>query len=202
MKGDPKRQEVLKVALSWVADSKRQSVDGYMAAHRQDTDISELETYFTTVIDWVDSVFIAPPDKTMRGLPWGALYETYGHRSYKADQIDADLQKLLADPAVGDRKGIYEYLLDGKSDTRLLNVRLFDGPTKRAAYAQQTDKAATDGVSNCPLCAHGSNANKTRIYELSEMEADHVAAWSKGGLSTLENCEMLCVPHNRSKGNR
>ncbi|BAK33120.1 hypothetical protein MLP_01060 [Microlunatus phosphovorus NM-1] len=41
-----------------------------------------------------------------------------------------------------------------------------------------------------------------RIYELNEMDADHVTAWSKGGASDLANCEMLCVPHNRSKGNR
>ena len=53
-----------------------------------------------------------------------------------------------------------------------------------------------------PLCAVGGNANKARIYKPKEMEADHVSAWSKGGLSTLDNCEMLCVPHNRSKGNR
>ena len=38
--------------------------------------------------------------------------------------------------------------------------------------------------------------------EFGEMEADHVAAWSKDGNSTLANCEMLCVTHNRVKGNR
>jgi 5-methylcytosine-specific restriction endonuclease McrA len=52
------------------------------------------------------------------------------------------------------------------------------------------------------LCAQGDNANKDRIYKQNEMEADHVSAWSKGGATTLANCEMLCVPHNRSKGNR
>lgn len=25
------------------------------------------------------------------------------------------------------------------------------------------------------------------------MDADHVTAWSKGGSSTAENCQMLCV---------
>ncbi|MEG2493153.1 MAG: HNH endonuclease, partial [Rikenellaceae bacterium] len=28
------------------------------------------------------------------------------------------------------------------------------------------------------------------------------AAWSKGGITSIENCEMLCKTHNRSKGNR
>ncbi|WP_282072368.1 HNH endonuclease [Janibacter hoylei] len=101
-----------------------------------------------------------------------------------------------------DNRGIYEYLLDGKQNPQLLNVRLFDASTKRQAYKAQTTAAKAAGKSNCPLCAHGSNANKERLYELKEMEADHVTAWSKGGQSTLANCEMLCVPHNRSKGNR
>jgi 5-methylcytosine-specific restriction endonuclease McrA len=34
------------------------------------------------------------------------------------------------------------------------------------------------------------------------MDADHVAAWSKGGESTAKNCQMLCITHNRAKGNR
>lgn len=202
VKGDPKRQLVLEVALGWVASSKGQNIDGYMAAHRQETSIDGLKTYFTTVIDWIDSVFIAPPDPAMRGLDWGALYETHHRTPYKADQLNQRLQDLLLDPAVHDRKGIYPYLLGGEEDPRLLNVRLFDAPTRRAAYARQTKKAQADGTSNCPLCSLGDNVNKTRIYKAKEMEADHVAAWSTGGDTTLENCEMLCVSHNRSKGNR
>ena len=66
----------------------------------------------------------------------------------------------------------------------------------------QTEKAAADGVSNCPLCAISNNANKSKIWKINEMDADHVTAWSKGGATVLENCEMLCKSHNRSKGNR
>jgi len=202
VKGDPKRQEVLEVAIRWVAASKDQTIDGYMADHRQDASIHELKTYFTTVIDWIDSVFTASPDKAMRGLDWGRLYEDHHRKSYKASQIDADLQELLGDPAVHDRKGIYEYLLDGKTDKRLLDIRIFESSVKQAAYTKQTKDAQANGTSNCPLCAQGDNANKDRIYKQNEMEADHVSAWSKGGATTLANCEMLCVPHNRSKGNR
>ena len=53
------------------------SVDAYLAQHRHDTDITGLKTYFTSVIDWIGGVFIRPPDKEMRGLEWGRLYETY-----------------------------------------------------------------------------------------------------------------------------
>ena len=202
VKGDPKRQEVLAVALSWVSASTGIAVDSYLAQHRWDSEITELKTYFTTVIDWIGSVFTRPPDKEMRGLAWGQLYERFHSTSYNAAALDADVEELRGDPAVKDKKAIYEYLLGGKTDTQLLRIRLFDDPTKSAAYKQQTDKAKEMVVSNCPLCAIGDNPNKSRIYTIADMEADHVTAWSKGGDTDLKNCEMLCVTHNRAKGNR
>lgn len=202
VKGDPKRQDVLRTALDWVASSKGQSIQGYMAAHRHDKGIGELEAYFTSVIDWIDSVFIAPPDPAMRGLDWGALHEKHKGTAYQVEKLDERLQELLEDPAVGDRKGVYAYLLAGEKDPQLLNVRLFDKATKAAAYKKQTDAAKAAGVSNCPICANGHESKKTQVYALKEMEADHVTAWSKGGSSDLANCEMLCITHNRSKGNR
>lgn len=204
VKGDPKRQEVLQEALAWVgaAQSPPQTIDGYMAAHRADSGIGELKTYFTSVIDWIDSVFVGVPDKAMRGLEWGRLYETYHGTAYNPKKVDERVQQLLSDPAVNSDKGVFEYVLGGEQDPRLLDVRIFDKATKQQAYNQQTSKANAKGTSNCPLCAHGSNANATRVYKLTEMEADHVSAWSRGGATTLANCEMLCVPHNRSKGNR
>ena len=202
VKGDLKRQEVLEEALDWVSASKKQTIDGYMAAHRTDPGINELKTYFTTVIDWITTVFPGAPDKSMRGLEWGRLYEEHHHTPYKPAQNAADVQALLDDPAVKKKNGIYEYVLSGKTLTQLLDVRLFEDSIKRAAYAQQTKNAKTNGVSNCPACAMGSGEKATVIYAAKDMEADHVTAWSKGGTSTLDNCTMLCLFHNRSKGNR
>ena len=31
------------------------------------------------------------------------------------------------------------------------------------------------------------------------LDADHVSVWSKGGATTIENCQMLCKTHNRVK---
>ena len=202
IKGDPKRQEILKEALVWVSSAEGISVDAYLAQHRRDTDITGLKTYFTSVIDWIDSVFIRPPDKEMRGLDWGRLYESYHSNSYNAAAVDAEVDALRADPAVEKNSGIYEYLLGGKTDPKLLNVRVFDQKTKVAAYEQQTQEAESAGASNCPLCAVGESTNNTRIYRLDEMDADHVTAWSKGGDTALGNCQMLCATHNRAKGNR
>ena len=79
---------------------------------------------------------------------------------------------------------------------------MFGETIKKKKYKEQTDKAIAEGHSNCPYCAMGDNVNKTRIWKLSEMDADHVTAWSRGGDSTIDNCEMLCKTHNRAKGNR
>lgn len=202
VKGNPKRQEVLEVALDWAATSQGLSIDAYLARHRNDRDINELKSYFTSVVEWAEAVFTGSPDKEMRGLEWGRLYDEYHNTSYNPATLAADLAELRGDQAVEKKKGIYEYLLSGKTKPQLLEVRLFDDKTKQAAYKRQTDQATAGGVSNCPTCAGSSSANQTRIYKLDEMEADHVSAWSRGGQSDLENCEMLCITHNRAKGNR
>ncbi|ROS73575.1 DUF262 domain-containing protein [Cellulomonas sp. PhB143] len=202
IKGDPKRQGILAVALGWVASSQGKTVDAYLAAHRNDTAVVELKTYFTSVIDWVAGVFTRPPDKEMRGLEWGRLYEEYHGQSYNAATIDARIDELRAAPAVHVAKGVYEFVLSGETKPQLLDIRLFEDKDKRVAYDRQTKKARAAGESNCPLCALGTDNNKAKIYTLKEMDADHVTAWSKGGETKLSNLTMLCQTHNRAKGNR
>lgn len=200
--GDVKRQDFLEAALDWVSSSQDISIDAYMAKHRQDDNIQELKAYFTSVIDWIGSVFTTPPEKAMRGLEWGRLYETYHRNSYDPLQLGAEVRRLVGDPEVTSKKGIYEYLLGGEEHAELLCVRVFDEKTKTLVYERQTAKAKSSGVSNCPLCAAGDNSNRARMYQQKEMDADHVTAWSKGGTTDLTNCEMLCITHNRAKGNR
>lgn len=202
VKGDPRRQGILEVALSWVAASQNKTVDGYMAEHRTDADVDGVKTYFETVIDWVASVFIGVPDKEMCGVEWDRLYREHYRTAYDAGHVRDRLDELRDDPAVHNSKGIYEYILGGEQDKRLLDVRIFTPQIKKTVYKRQTDAAKSAGVSNCPLCAHGDNTNRTRIYKPKEMDADHVAAWSRGGATDESNCEMLCITHNRAKGNR
>ena len=92
--------------------------------------------------------------------------------------------------------------MGGCVDTKLLEIRVFDDITKKSVYNKQTIEAKEKEISNCPLCAVGNNSNKTKIWELKEMDADHVKAWSNGGATNIENCEMLCITHNRAKGNK
>ena len=201
IKGDVKRQDYLAKALEWVCNSKQMDIDAYMSLHRHDCSIGKLESYFRSVIDWVTATFIMV-ERDMCGLEWGRLYETYHTTPYSIDHITERVKDLQADESVRCPRNIYEYVLGGETDKKLLDIRIFEESTKRAAYKRQTENAEKCGISNCPLCALGNNANKTRIYKLSEMDADHVTAWSRGGATNIENCEMLCKTHNRSKGNR
>lgn len=199
IKGIVKRQDYLATALRWVS---RGHVADYMAAHRQDTDIVALQTYFDSVIDWAKSVF-RTIEKEMCGLDWGDLYERYHSTPYDPAAVESKQRELYADYYVKNKKGIYEYILGGCTDTRLLEVRCFDEPTKKTVYARQTEEAKAHGISNCPLCAQSQNAaQRVRMWKLTDMDADHVTAWSCGGATDIANCQLLCQTHNRAKGNR
>lgn len=196
--GSVQRQDYLHTALKWVSQD---NIDNYMSKHRFDKEITQLKVYFDTVIDWISTVF-SDVEPEMRGLEWGNLYEKYHKNSYDSTDIHSKVEKLYADYFVKNRKGVFEYVLGGCIDTKLLDIRVFDELTKRAKYKKQTAEATEQGTSNCPLCALGNNSNKNKIYKLNEMDADHVTAWSKGGATDISNCEMLCKTHNRAKGNK
>lgn len=198
VKGSANRQDFLERALQWVSQG---NVESYMSLHRQDTDIMPVRTYFNAVIDWVSAVFsdVLPE---MRGLEWGRLYEEYHNKPYNVTEVSKRVHELYADPYVTNHKGIFEYILGNEQDKSLLNIRVFDRATINQVYTKQTQAAKEKGVSNCPDCALQQGSNSTRIYKQSEMEADHVTAWSKGGATDASNCQMLCRHHNRSKGNK
>lgn len=202
IKGNVSRQDYLRVALEWVSKSTdNEIVDAYMSKHRKDNNIEELKTYFTSVIDWVSSVF-TDVENEMRGLEWGRLYETYSKTPYDPEVVSRKVHELYADDAVKNRKGVFEYILGGYVDTKLLEIRLFEDSTKKAVYTKQTDAAKAAKKSNCPHCVLGADNNSKRIWKYNEMDADHVTAWSKGGSTNISNCEMLCKTHNRAKGNK
>lgn len=201
--GSVNRQDFLRAALSWVSKSYLDSnnLDKYMSIHRFDTNINELKTYFYSVIDWISSIFDSV-ESEMKGLEWGRLYELYHRNSYNVNQINIDLRILLGDFYVKNKRGVFEYLLGGKIDTKLLEVRVFDEVAKKTVYEKQTKEAVSKSKSNCPLCSLGNDVNSSKIWKLIEMDADHITAWSKNGATDIANCQMLCKTHNRAKGNK
>lgn len=130
----------LAVALEWVSKG---NIDSYMAQHRHDNDINEIKRYFNSVIDWVSTVF-TDVEKEMCGLEWGMLYEKYHTKPYNALSVSKEVQKLYGDPYVKSRKGVFEYILGGMIDTKLLEVK-FDKATKTTVYKKQTAEATQKG---------------------------------------------------------
>ena len=79
----------------------------------------------------------------MKGLEWGRLYETYHATAYSPDELTEKVQALYGDGYVKNRRGIWEFVLGGSKDTSLLDVRVFDEPTKKSVYAKQTNAASS-----------------------------------------------------------
>lgn len=195
--GAVNRQDFLATALDWVSKGK---AEAYMSTHRKTDNVKELTSYFNSVIDWIENIFPKVEDE-MCGLAWGELYEKYHKIPYDPAKMTERVEALFDDPYVKNRRGVFEYLLGGETDTKLLDIRVFDEATKRAVYTRQTADAKSAGKSNCPYCAMGHEATATKIWKLNEMDADHVTAWSKGGATNISNCQLLCKSHNRAKGN-
>jgi hypothetical protein len=208
IKGTADRQDFLETALDWVSKG---NIEDYMmnhrglgkSAHAVNGDVSVVKNHFDDVIDWITTTF-THTYKEMLGLDWGKLYDKYNGQPYNPAQVSSQVKDLLQGALsihVQDRRGVFEYVLGGCMNTRLLNVRVFDDATKNSVYATQTAAAKAKNESNCPHCAIGQHSPQ-KIYSLNEMEADHVSAWSKGGATNASNCQMLCITHNRAKGNR
>ena len=127
--------------------------------------------------------------KEMKGLEWGFFYNKYKDKKLDAYELENKIAKLMQDSEVQKKSGIYEYLLSG--DEKHLNLRAFDDNIKREVYEKQKG-----------ICANKKCPNAGKKFEIEEMEADHIKAWSKGGKTILENCQMLCRECNRVKSSK
>ena len=187
MKGAPIRQEYLETAIRWIADREgirgKQCVRDYMARHQHDQNSNDLWLYFQAVMNWTKVLFPAPT-KYAKGVEWGKFYNRYHAKHYDASELQARAAELMKDDDITRLAGVYEYLIDG--DEKHLNIRAFKEKDKTAAYERQKG-----------ICAHCGGH-----FALSEMEADHIIPWSKGGHTVPENCQMLCKNCNRKKGSK
>lgn len=198
VKGSANRQDFLKTALEWISQDDNES---YMSKHRNDDNINELQNYFNSIIDWASTTFYDTP-KEMNQVDWGSLYEQYHSFSYDLDDINSKVQALYEDPDVTKKSGIFEYVLGGEKEPKLLNIRTFSKTDIKSKYAEQTNKAKQNGTSNCPTCNTDIEFKHINtIWLEDEMEGDHIIPWSKGGKTEKENLQMLCKHHNSMKSN-
>ncbi|EAJ2129540.1 DUF262 domain-containing protein [Campylobacter upsaliensis] len=197
LNGSALRQEFLESAIAWKVDSRKdEKICEYMAKNAKDSkNADELWEYFAKVIDWVEMKF-EKYRKEMKGLEWGLFYNTYKDKPLDAKELESKIIELMQDDEVGSKKGVYPYLLSG--DEKHLSLRAFSDSIKRAVYEKQGGVCAnSDGHIKGVKCPH-----ENERLELEQMEADHILAWSKGGKTEKENCQMLCRECNRKKSDK
>lgn len=182
VKGSPIRQEYLEEAIDWLSAGQ---ITEYMSLHQRDPNADLLWAHFQAVISWVQITF-PKYRKAMQGLEWGALYEAHKSKILDPVALEAKICALLIDDDVTRKSGVYAYLLSG--DEKHLSVRAFPDHMKETALTAQGGKCLL------PKCT-----SPGKLFNLSEMEADHITPWSLGGKTLAANCQMLCKECNRRK---
>jgi len=158
--------------------------EDYMGQHQVDPIAINLWNYFQLVISWVDASFTNKRKNFMKGVPWGELYNEFQNTTINPSKIEQEIEKLILDDDVTNKKGIYSYVLT--RNEKYLNIRAFSDAMKQKVYELQK------GV--CVECKEE--------FPLSGMEADHITPWHAGGKTNQENCQLLCKEDNRKKSGK
>lgn len=180
LNGSAIRQDYLETTIKWISND---SIEEYMAKNQHEPNANEIWLYFQSVINWIKAVF-PKYRREMKGIDWGFLYNAYKDQKFDSKKLEIEIAKLMEDEDVGNKKGIYIYVLTQKE--KFLNIRAFSPNQKREAYERQK------GI--CPVCKEH--------FEIDEMEGDHITPWHEGGKTTAENCQMLCKEDNRRKSGK
>ena len=180
LSGSANRQEYLETAIDWISNGQ---IKEYMSEHQHDPTAIDLWNYFQSVINWVKAVF-PKYRREMKGIEWGILYNEFKDQKYDPKILEQEVYKLMEDDDVGNKKGIYIFVLTRKE--KFLNIRAFSPNQKREAYERQK------GV--CPVCKEH--------FEIEQMEGDHITPWHEGGKTNATNCQMLCKDDNRRKSGK
>ncbi|MDH2924698.1 uncharacterized protein DUF262 [Nicoletella semolina] len=190
VKGSAIRQEILETTLAWIFPTEKdregnphKNIESYMALHQHDEHATKLWGYFESVINWVKNTF-PKYRKEMKGLEWGDFYNQFKEADLNPTALETEIKALMEDDEVSKKSGIYAYVLTGEE--KYLSLRAFTDKDKRTMFERQ------NGI--CPDC--------NKIFEIGEMEADHITPWSQGGKTELGNGQMLCKNCNRKKSNK
>lgn len=199
LNGEWNRQDYLQTAIKWActnsSDDSIKEISDYMLKHQNDSDASELWQTFSLILEWVRGKFTSY-NKALKGLDWGRTYSDYQSGklndapiSKNANEINEKIAELMEDEEVTAKlKGIYQYIITG--DSKKLQLRAFTEEQKALKYEEQNHH-----------CLYCEKEGINREYALKELEADHIKPWSKGGKTSLDNCQLLCKRHNASKTN-
>ena len=179
LNGTPIRQDYLEKTIEWISNNK---IREYMSEHQHKQDASELWEYFNDVISWVKNNFKIK--RIMKGVDWGKLYNNFKNEIFDKNKINKRAEELIIDDDVTKNSGIYPYLITGEE--KYLSLRAFPESIKLKVHQKQNGK--------CKVC--------NEKFEISEMQADHILAWSKRGKTIEENCQMLCIKDHKLMKNK
>lgn len=204
-------QEIFEKVLRWKTGSglklgTDEDILTYMETHRNSDkypDATDDWNYFTSVMNWVWEVFEDNDtqgtryESEMKNVEWGALYNQYhdqmnalSHADY--EKAKKDIRARIDELATFEvsQSGKYYYAIDevlngaDKADKSVLSLRAFNPKIKQKMYQKQ------HGI--CPACG-------CHFSDIADMEGDHIKAWSDGGFTDEENCQMLCADCNGKK---
>jgi len=82
------------------------------------------------------------------------------------------------------------------------DISLIAKDTKRAFDEGERIAIYRRGKGLCAACLGEGKPETEATVPWNEFEADHIVAHAKGGETVLENAQLLCKRHNRSKGSR
>ena len=179
LSGSAIRQEYLETAIKWFSNGE---IEKYMSDHQHKKDAKNLWDYFNRVVTWLKKNFTNK--KIIKGLDWGTYFNKYKDKSFSQSKIKNDTNKLILDDEITNKRGIYPYIITGEE--KYLSLRQFTPAQKLKAHQIQNGK--------CKRCK--------KLFDIDEMEADHITAWSKGGKTVLENCQMLCTKDHKLLKNK
>lgn len=154
-----------------------------MSKNQHEPNANVLWLYFQSIINWVKATF-PKYRREMKGIEWGFLYNEFKDKKLDPKKLEEEICELMEDEDVGNKKGIYIYVLKHKE--KYLNIRAFSPNQKREAYERQK------GI--CVVCKE--------YFDIEGMEADHITPWHEGGKTSAGNCQMLCKEDNRRKSGK
>jgi len=179
LNGSSIRQEYLETAIDWLSEG---NIEKYMSENQHKSDAITLWTYFKNVISWVENNF--KNKKISKGLAWGHFYNKFSKNKFNLNLIESKVKKFILDDEITNNKGIYPFILTGKE--KYLSLRSFSDSQKLKVHEKQNGK--------CKVCK--------KNFEINQMQADHIIAWSRGGKTIEENCQMLCIEDHKLMKNK
>lgn len=191
------RQDILELAIDWasygIGGTKDHRINQYMSDHYRDNDASELISYYKNVIDWIWSTFLNLEHNTYanghckgsKGTPhafatadWGRLYYEYKDAEFDTKYVSARVETLLGDADIVKYSGVFEYVLSGETNEKLIQVRSFKDAERKEMFRNQ------GGIS--PI-----SGEKFSISDIKSMVAHHIVSWKNGGRTEIANGVLL-----------